>query len=295
MPTLAERLAAPGTVILADGAMGTNLFALGLAPGTAPETWLDERPDAIAALHRSFVAAGSEVILTCSFGGNPPRLALWGAEGRAFALNRRAAELARAAADASLRPVLVAGSVGPTWQTGEAAEDAMAAIFFEQIAGLKQGGIDFVWLETMVSAAETRAAAMAAIAAGLSYVATASFDHRGLTPAGLAPAGFAAAFDGLARPPLAIGANCGDGPASALAIAGALPRPAGAALALKPNCGLPAPGPDGARHAIGPADLAAFAAAARAAGATLVGGCCGTTPGHVRAMREALDRRVACN
>ena len=249
-----------------------------------------ERPKEIAAVHRAFVAAGSDVVLTCSFGANAVRLDAWGAGSQVFRLNERAAALARQAADRAPRPVLVAGAVGPTWRSRASdrskGEDELTAIFAEQIAGLKAGGIDLVWMETMVEAAEARAAAQAAIAAGLPYVATASFGRNGTTPAG-----FAAAFDALAVPPIAIGSNCCEGPDTALASAAAMRPAPGIRLAVKPNCGLPrfvdgrATYPEG-RHA-----LAAFAEAALAHGATIIGGCCGATPAHIAAMRRVIDAR----
>ncbi|WP_176222836.1 homocysteine S-methyltransferase family protein [Aurantimonas sp. 22II-16-19i] len=292
--SLVHRLRA-GHVLLADGAMGTNLLSAGLAVSRAPETSLEERPEAIGALHRAFLAAGADVLLTCSFGANRPRLALWDAAPRCVALNRRAAELARDAAATVARPVLVAGSIGPTWRRPGPGEDASheddeaEGIFAEQIAGLKAGGVDLVWLETMVSASEARAGARAAIAAGLSYVATASFGAGGRTPAGESPLDFAAAFDGLPVPPLAIGANCCEGPATALAAAAAMARTDGVALAVKPNCGLPQLRSGVFEHPVGPAAMARHAHAAVAAGARLVGACCGATPAHVAAMRRALD------
>ncbi len=282
-------------VFLADGAMGTNLHAAGLAADAAPERWLMERPKEIAAVHRAFVAAGSDVVLTCSFGANAVRLDAWGAGSQVFRLNERAAALAREAADRAPRPMLVAGSVGPTWRSHASdrsnADDELTAIFAEQIAGLRAGGIDLVWMETMVDAAEARAAAQVAIAAGLPYVATASFGRNGTTPAALTPAGFAAAFDALAVPPITIGSNCCDGPDTALASAAAMQPAPGIRLAVKPNCGLPrfvdgrATYPEG-RHA-----LAAFAEAALAHGATIIGGCCGATPAHIAAMRRVIDAR----
>ena len=299
-PSLAHRLRT-GRALLADGAMGTNLFAAGLDVSRAPETWLEERPDAIGALHRAFLAAGADILLTCSFGSNRPRLALWNAAPRCVDLNRRAADLARDAAATATRPVLVAGSVGPTWRQpgpapalgpGDAAsrdDEEAEDIFAEQIAGLKAGGVDLVWLETMVSAREARAGARAAIAAGLSYLATASFGASGLTPTGESPLDFAAAFDGLPVPPLAIGANCCEGPATALAAAVAMPRTDGIALAVKPNCGLPELRSGVFEHPVGPPAMGRHTQAALAAGARIVGACCGATPAHVAAMREVLD------
>ncbi|MCE7026583.1 homocysteine S-methyltransferase family protein [Jiella avicenniae] len=282
------------SVLLADGAMGTNLLAAGLPAGVAPERWLTERPEAIAALHHAFVAAGSDVVLTCSFGANAPRLALWGAAMRTRELNRLAADLARRAVERASRPVLVAGSVGPTWRDAvsgyASAEDEAVGVFAEQIAGLKAGGIDFVWLETMVSAAEARAAARAAISVGLPYVATASFGAGGTTPAGLSAPQFAAVFEGLEVAPLAIGTNCCEGPDTTLACAAAMERLPGVRLAVKPNCGLPRSVGEDAVHPEGPGSMARFAKAAIERGATILGGCCGAEPAHVAAMRQVIDR-----
>ncbi|TFF25127.1 methionine synthase [Jiella endophytica] len=277
--------------LLADGAMGTNLFAAGLPVSQAPESWLEERPDAITALHQGFVHAGCDLILSCSFGANRPRLSLWGAEARCFALNRRAGELARAVANEAPHPVLVAGSVGPTWQSPSLSEDEATEVFAEQMAGLKAGDVDLVWLETMATASEARAVARAAIGTGLSYVATASFGAGGLSPAGMTPAEFASAFEGLASPPLAIGANCCEGPRTSLAAAAAMPRGQDIGLAIKANCGLPQVVDGRARHPLGPAEMAAYAGQAFDAGASLIGACCGATPDHLAAMRKAFDER----
>ena len=291
-PSKLDRLTGDA-VLLADGAMGTNLFAAGLPENSAPEQWLTEQPEEIAALHRAFVGAGSDIVLTCSFGANAPRLALWGAGLQAFPLNQRAAALAREAADRAPGPVLVAGSVGPAWQlqapNRATFEVELETIFTEQIAGMKAGGIDFVWLETMVTAVEARAAAKAAIAAGLPYVATASFGRDGTTPAGLSPAGFAAAFEGLAVAPVAIGTNCCEGPETALASAAAMERRPGIGLAVKPGCGLPQVAGGRAFYPEGPQSMARFARAAIRQGATIIGSCCGATPAHVAAMRQAID------
>ena len=198
------------------------------------------------------------------------------------------------------RPVLVAGSIGPTWSDaaseatdgdGRDADEELVSIFAEQIAGLKAGGVDLVWLETMVSAKEARAAAKAAISEGLSYVATASFGANGLTPSGLAPDGFAAAFDGLPVEPVAIGANCCEGPQSALASATAMSSGRKVMLAVKANCGLPTAIDGRMLHPHGPEIMAAHALAAIDAGVHLIGGCCGATADHVAAMREAIDHR----
>lgn len=157
---LTELLAEKG-VLLADGATGTNLFAMGLEAGEAPELWNETAPEKIEKLHQDFVDAGADIILTNSFGGTRHRLKLHKAEGRVHELNKLAAEIARSVADKAPRKVIIAGSVGPTGELliplgALSYEDAVAA-FAEQIEGLKAGGADVAWIETMSSAEIGRA------------------------------------------------------------------------------------------------------------------------------------------
>jgi 5-methyltetrahydrofolate--homocysteine methyltransferase len=288
-------LLAEGRPLLADGATGTNLFAMGLANGEPPEAWLEQHPDCISALHQAFVDAGADIILTNSFGANARRLMLHGWESRARALNRTAAHLARAVADAAPRRVVVAGSVGPTGDLlaplGPVTEAEAADIFAGQIAGLVEGGADLAWIETMSAPEEMRAAATAATRAGLPYALTASFDTAGSTMMGLAPAAFAAFVATLPAPPLAIGANCGVGAsdlvASLLDIATDIP------VIAKANAGIPVL--DGANviYSATPDVMELYAHLALDAGARIIGGCCGTTPAHLAAMRRALDAHEA--
>jgi 5-methyltetrahydrofolate--homocysteine methyltransferase len=291
---LARRLA-DAPVLLADGATGTNLFEMGLANGEAPELWLDSHPDRIAALHRAFVDAGADIILTNSFGGNARRLALHGLQHRAFALNRRAAEIAREVADAAARPVVVAGSVGPTGDLfaplGALTEAEAMEVFAEQIAGLKAGGADVAWIETMSAAEEMRAAAVAAAGAGMPWTLTASFDTAGRTMMGLLPEAFAAFATGLPTQPVAIGANCGVGASdllvSVLGLGGATP------VIAKANAGIPVVEGDRVIYSGTPQTMEIYAHLAVDAGARIVGGCCGTSPAHLAAMRRALDSHAA--
>ena len=210
-----QALLAEGRPLLADGATGTNLFAMGLASGETPELWNAVHPDRIQALHRAFVDAGSDIILTNSFGGNRRRLMLHGLEPRARELNRLAAQNARAVADRAGRPVVVAGSVGPTGDIfkplGPISEDEAVDVFVEQIEGLSDGGADVVWIETMSAADEIRAAARAAARVGMPYTVTASFDTAGRTMMGVAPAALGALVADFDPKPLAYGANCGVG------------------------------------------------------------------------------------
>ena len=282
--------------ILADGATGTNLFNMGLTAGDAPEMWNVEHPDRIRALHQGAVDAGSDLFLTNSFGGNASRLKLHGAEGRVRELNRVAAEIGREVADAAGRPVVVAGSVGPTGEImapmGTLTHEGAVAMFHEQAEGLKEGGADVLWLETISAPEEFRAAAEGFALAGMPWCGTMSFDTAGRTMMGLTSADMAKMVAKIPNGPLAFGANCGVGASdllrTVLGFAAAGPdRP----LIAKGNAGIPKYH-DGHIHYDGtPALMAEYAVLARDAGATIIGGCCGTTPEHLRAMREALDAR----
>ena len=289
-----EDLLAAGRPILADGATGTNLFAEGLTSGEPPEFWLESHPDRVRRLHQRFVDAGADVILTDSFGANARRLALHGAAHRAYELSRLAAATAREVADAAPRPVVVAGSVGPTGELfaplGPLVHDDAVAVFAEQIRGLRDGGADVAWIETMSAPEEVRAAAEAAIACAMPYVATCSFDTAGRTMMGLAPSTLAGVFDGLAVPPLAMGANCGVGASDLLVSVLEIARGAGPLpVVAKGNCGIPRFEGTTITYSGTPELMARYAGMAIDAGARIVGGCCGTTPEHLAAMRRAVD------
>lgn len=283
--------------LLADGATGTNLFDMGLTSGDAPELWNEHHADRIQALHQAFVAAGADIILTNSFGGNRRRLMLHGQQDRARELNRKAAENARAVADAAGRRVLVAGSVGPTGDLfaplGPLTEDEAVEVFAEQIEGLKEGGADLAWIETMSALEEIRAAATAAARVGIPYVVTASFDTAGSTMMGVAPEAMARAVTELTPGPHGVGCNCGVGASdllcSVLSMTEANPD---AIVVAKANAGIPQVTREGVIYSGTPDLMAHYATLAVDAGARIVGGCCGTTPAHLAAMRRALDGHV---
>lgn len=288
-------LLSSGQILLADGATGTNYFAMGLESGEPPEFWITEHPDRVISLHQQFVDAGADIILTNTFGCNRHRLKLHKAQSRVHELAKRAAELARQVADASDRPVIVAGSVGPTGELFEplgALTDAEAVdTFTEQIAGLRDGGADVVWIETMSAAEEVRSAAQAAINVGIPYIATMSFDTAGRTMMGLKPDLLESVFEGLSIPPLAIGANCGVG-ASDVLISVSEMRNFQNILVSKGNCGIPKFHGTTISYSGTPELMREYATLAADAGARIVGGCCGTTPIHVAAMRDGLDHRI---
>lgn len=280
--------------LLADGATGTNLFEMGLLSGDAPELWNETQPEKIRALHQSFVDAGADIILTNTFGCNRRRLMLHKAEARTRDLNRLGARIARGVADAAGRPVVVAGSVGPTGDLliplGPLSEDDAMEVFVEQIEGLKEGGVDVVWIETMSAIEEMRAAARAAVRVGMPYAVTATFDTAGRTMMGATPEAVAAFLKELKPAPVAIGANCGVGASdlvySVLQITEAVPD---AVVIAKGNCGIPKFVGTEVEYTGTPAVMAAYTHLALDSGARIVGGCCGTSSGHLAAMRQALD------
>lgn len=294
---LADQLAA-GHTLLADGATGTNYFERGLGAGDPPELWNADHPDRVRTLHQQFVDAGADILLTNTFGCNRHRLKLHGAQDRVFELAKRAAELACEVADSVDRPIVVAGSVGPTGELfeplGALTVDDAVDTFAELAAGLREGGASVAWIETMSAAEEIRAAASGALKAGLPYTATCSFDTAGRTMMGLLPGELAQVFDGLEQPPIAIGANCGVGASdilvSLLAMSG---RDSHTYLISKGNCGVPRFVGSEAVYSGTPELMGKYTQLAVKAGARIVGGCCGTSPTHLAAMRKSLDDLIA--
>lgn len=290
-------LLAQKPVLLADGATGTNLFEMGLMSGDPPEMWNLDHPDRIHTLHQSFVDAGADIILTNSFGGNRRRLALHKLDGRVKELNAAAARNARQVADGAGRPVVVAGSVGPTGDLfqplGPLTEDEAVEIFVEQIEGLKEGGADVIWIETMSAAEEMRAAAKAAVKAGMPYTVTASFDTAGKTMMGIPPSAMPEVAGGVDPNPVAVGANCGVGASdllvSVLSMTEANPD---VVVIAKANAGIPQFHGDHIHYSGTPELMANYARLAIDAGARIIGGCCGTSPAHLAAMRQAIDGHV---
>jgi 5-methyltetrahydrofolate--homocysteine methyltransferase len=296
MSDLLSRLLTERDWLMADGATGTNLFNMGLSAGEPPELWNTDQPDKIRTLYRGAVDAGSDLFLTNTFGGNASRLKLHGAQGRVRELNRIGAELAREIVDAAGRPVVVAGSVGPTGEImtpmGALTHERAVEMFHEQAEGLKEGGVDVLWVETISAAEEFRAAAEAFALAGMPWCGTMSFDTAGRTMMGLTSAQMVAMIDKLPNPPLAFGANCGVGASDLLRtvlgfVAAGPERP----IIAKGNAGIPKYH-DGHIHYDGTPELMAeYAVLARDCGAKIIGGCCGTMPEHLNAMRAALESR----
>lgn len=284
--------------LLADGATGTNLFNMGLMSGDAPELWNTDEPEKIRQLYAGAVDSGSDVFLTNSFGANASRLKLHNAEKRAHELSRVSAEIARDVADTSGHDVIVAGSVGPTGEimepVGTLSHSIAVEIFHETADGLKTGGADVGWLETISAPEEYRAAAEGFALAGLPWCGTMSFDTAGRTMMGVTSADMVKMVNDLNdNAPLAFGANCGTGASDLLrTILGFSAQGPERPIIAKGNAGIPKY-VEGHIHYDGTPELMAdYAVMARACGAQIIGGCCGTQPEHLRHMREALDTRT---
>ncbi|MEL6505698.1 MAG: betaine--homocysteine S-methyltransferase [Pseudomonadota bacterium] len=292
-------LLAQKQVLLADGATGTNFFNMGLVSGDAPELWNEDEPEKVKTLHRGFVQAGADIILTNTFGCNRNRLKLHDAQDRAQELAAKAAKLAKAVANEVDRPVLVAGSVGPTGELfeplGELTHEAAVQSFREQMEGLKEGGADMLWIETMSSREEIKAAAEAAASTDMEYIFTASFDTAGRTMMGIAPAEMCCIADELDPKPVAVGANCGVGATDLLysvldMTADGSTRDGGQiAVVAKANCGVPRVSGDEVIYNGTPELMGDYAKLAIDAGARIIGGCCGTANEHLAVMRKAID------
>jgi methionine synthase I (cobalamin-dependent) len=292
-----EKMLAEKRVLLADGATGTTFFGMGLQSGDAPELWNVDYPERVAQHYQAFVDAGSDLILTNSFGGTRYRLKLHNAEDRVAELNIAAAKILREVVAKSGRDIVVAGSIGPTGEIlaplGDLQpEDAIDA-FAEQAMALAEGGADVIWIETMSSQEEVECAVAGARKTGLPIVFTMSFDTNGRTMMGVGAADLMALHHRLGVH--ACGTNCGIGASEVVAAilnfqASKIEGDAEPILVAKANCGIPE-FIDGEIHYNGtPEIMARYATMARDAGARIVGGCCGTSPEHVAAMRQALDQ-----
>jgi 5-methyltetrahydrofolate--homocysteine methyltransferase len=283
-----ERLAA-GDVLIADGATGTMLQTAGLPTGMPGEAWVLEKPEEIKRLHQAYVDAGSQFILTSTFGGTRARLKAVGLDPQVTEISRRAGELAREVVGDAL---YVGGDIGPTGEMmpplGKLTYEVAVEMFAEQAGALADGGADCIYIETMSDLNEARAAVEGATqACDLPVFCTLSFDTRGRTSMGVSPAQAAAALAELGV--AALGANCGHAPEEVLGI---LPQMREAApkayLIAKPNAGIPHRVKRQFVYDAGPERMADLARQFVQLGAQIVGACCGSSPEHITAMARAV-------
>lgn len=280
-------------VILADGAMGTMLLKAGLEEGTLPEAWNVDETEKVAAIHRSYLNAGSRILLTNTFGGTRFRFARHGAEDRVYDLNHAAATLLRDVVDGSGTNAVVAGDIGPSGKVlipvGELSYEDAVDGFEEQAKGLIEGGVDLIWIETMADLEEVRAAVegVRRVSDSIPLITTMSFDTHGYTVMGVSPDVAATTLSSYGA--IAVGGNCGTGPEELLqAIKKMRSTAPDAVLVSKANAGAPRMVSGKTTYDADPPTMAQYALEARDAGAQIIGACCGSTPEHIRAMAKAL-------
>jgi 5-methyltetrahydrofolate--homocysteine methyltransferase len=288
-----RELVAANDTIIADGAMGTMLFANGLLFGDPPEVWNLSKPDIVRRVHRGYLDAGSQIIMTNTFGGNRMRLSLHGLQDRVAELNQTAAILLRSEVEAAGDTALVAGDIGPTGAilapTGTLEYDEAVDIFAEQAAALVAGGVDLIWIETMSDLNEIKAAieGVRRVSPGIALITTMTFDTRGHTMMGVSPQQALAHLTAWGAD--AIGGNCGNGPDELIGVIHGM-QAAGPTVPLvaKSNAGMPELVDMRAVYRADPETMAAAALTMRDSGARVVGGCCGTTPAHLELIAATI-------
>ncbi len=283
--------------LLADGAMGTMLYARGTPLDACFDVLNLHDRKTVQAIHAEYVSAGADCLETNTFGANRFKLAVHGLEGRVREINREGARLARDVRETMGRDVVVLGSIGPLGKylapLGTVTAEEARAAFGEQAEGLLEGGVDGLVVETMSDLREVRLAveAIRALSASVPVVAQMAFTEERLTFVGHAPDEVARELSRL--PVQVIGANCSVGSSVLYDVLLLLHQAAPALpVAIQPNAGLPSRLGERLIYLSSPAYMADYASRMLDAGARLVGGCCGTTPAHIRAMREAVDRHV---
>lgn len=278
-------------VIVADGAMGTMLQQAGLPPGTPPEGWLLENSEAVLNVHQAYIEAGSNLILTCTFGATRTRLEGHGLTSDLREINQRAVEIAR---DAAGSDAFVAGDIGPLGRflepLGDLTYREAVDIFAEQAEVLAQAGVDVLYIETVAALEEVRAAVEGALQAanGTPVTATLSFDSHGRTNMGVRPEQAAEALLELGVD--AFGANCGAALDMTMTAVDTMHRVASQIpLIAKPNAGKPRLVGEDVVYDASPQDMADYAQRFVALGARIVGGCCGSTPAHIKAIAQSVQ------
>jgi len=280
--------------VIADGALGTMFQAAGLAPGESPVVWNIEHPDRVRAVHRAYIEAGAQILITNTFVGSRFRLAQHGWAARVAEANRVGAEILREEIARAGVDVIAAGDIGPSGELlaplGALAFDDAVAGFEEQARALIDGGVDVIWTMTLSDLEEARAviAGVRRVSKDIPILASLTFDTRGRTMMGVKPETAARAL--LDWGAAAIGGNCGNGPEEILGVVQKMRAVApDAILIAKSNAGKPELVDGKTIFRATPEVMAQSARELRDAGARIIGGCCGTTPAHIRAMAEAVD------
>ena len=287
MHPVIRQLLATGSVIT-DGAWGTQLQARGLPVGACPDEWNLTQPGKVEEVAAAYVAAGSRIILTNTFGANRVRLAEFNLTDKVVEINRRGAAISKKAAG---NKALVFASVGPTGKmlvAGDVTEDELRVAFTEQAQALKTGGADALVIETMAELEEAQIALDAAKSTGLPVVVCMTFDTGGRTMMGVAPDQAAKQFTSAGAD--VIGSNCGNGIAAFIPICRELRTATDLPIWIKANAGQPEYVDGKVIYRITPEEFAGHVPALRAAGANFIGGCCGTSPEHLRVVVQQLTR-----
>ncbi|MGQ9904182.1 MAG: homocysteine S-methyltransferase family protein [Anaerolineae bacterium] len=277
--------------VLTDGAWGTMLQSLGLPVGDCPDAWNLVCPERVEQVARAYVDAGSQIILTNTFGANRITLERHGLASQAAAINRAGVEISKRAAAERAKVFASIGPSGKMLMMGEVSEEDLRAAFEEQAQALAAGGADGIVIETMSDLGEIKVALAAAKATGLPVVASMTFDsgkNKDRTLMGVTPEEAAEELANAGAD--AIGANCGQGIEGYVSICKRLHAATALPVWIKPNAGLPEMVNGQIMYRVTPQAFAAYAPAMRNAGASFLGGCCGSNPDFIRALAEALTR-----
>jgi 5-methyltetrahydrofolate--homocysteine methyltransferase len=273
---------------LADGAMGTMLQTMGLKPGESPDSWSIRNPEAILTVHRAYAEAGAEMLTACTFGANRIKLSHYGLAKEVAPLNAAAVNLARQAGGDR---ILVGGNLGPTGKLirplGELSFEEVFDVYAEQVVALTEAGVDYFILQTMIDIQEMRAALLAAKQYGrVPVVCQMTFEASGRTVTGTDPATAAVTLESLGAD--MVGANCSLGPDQLLPLIEKMVAATSLPVCVRPNAGMPTLQDGRTIFPLSPEQYAAWVPRIVDAGVTAIGGCCGTTPTHIAAVRDAL-------
>ena len=275
-------------IYIFDGAMGTMLQEAGLPSGACPELWNIEKPTAITTIHKRYIDSGADIIETNTFGANRIKLTHYGLQDKVSLLNHAAVSAARAACGPNTK---VAGSVGPTGKLiaplGDLTFDYAYEVFFEQITALHSAGVDMILIETIIDIQEMRAALLAAKAVtDKPIICQMSFEADGRTVTGTDPVTAAIILEAMGAD--VIGANCSLGPAQLLTIVKQLASATTCPISIQPNAGMPKLINKQTVFPMTPEEIGTWASQLALAGARYIGGCCGTTPEHIKAIKDAV-------